>query len=190
MHLEALGLALAASLGMWVFMLVQAQYFFTSKASIKLKLKGLKWYDAKEIVTIGFPGAIGNGYQTIRGFIVNGLLTAYVGSAVISAFAASNAIMAFFWAIPGGMLNVSRMMMSVSVGEEDRTTLTNVMRTAIFRFIPLQCAISAFIILMSKQFTLMFYQNTADPVFGMTLWGYRILPLCIIKPILLPNTGI
>lgn len=80
MHLEALGLALAASLGMWVFMLVQAQYFFTAKASIKLKLKGLKWDDAKEIVTIGFPGAIGNGYQTVRGFIVNGLITAYVGS--------------------------------------------------------------------------------------------------------------
>ena len=179
MHLEALGLALAASLGMWVFMLVQAQYFFTSKASIKLKLKGLKWDDAKEIVTIGFPGAIGNGYQTVRGFIVNGLITAYVGSAGISAFAASNAIMAFFWAIPAGMLNVSRMMMSVSVGEEDRTTLTNVMRTAIYRFIPLQCAISAFIIIMARPFTLVFYQNTADPVFDMTMWGYRILPLCM-----------
>ncbi len=179
MHLEALGLALAASLGMWVFMLVQTQYFFTSKASIKLKLKGLVWDDAKEIVTIGFPGAIGNGYQTIRGFIVNGLLTAYVGSAGISAFAASNAIMAFFWAIPAGMLNVSRMMMSVSVGEEDRTTLTNVMRTAIYRFIPLQCAISAFIIIMARPFTMVFYQNTADPVFDMTMWGYRILPLCM-----------
>ena len=179
MHLEALGLALAASLGMWVFMLVQVQYFFTSKASIKLKLKGLVWDDAKEIVTIGFPGAIGNGYQTIRGFIVNGLITAYVGSDGISAFAASNAIMAFFWAIPAGMLNVSRMMMSVSVGEEDRTTLTNVMRTAIYRFIPLQCAISAFIIIMARPFTMVFYQNTADPVFDMTMWGYRILPLCM-----------
>ena len=179
MHLEALGLALAASLGMWVFMLVQAQYFFTSKASIKLRIKGLKWDDAKEIVTIGIPGAIGNGYQTIRGFIVNGLITSYVGSVGLSAFAASNAILLFFWAVPAGMLNVSRMLMSVSIGEEDRTTLTNVMRTALFRFIPLQLAVSAFIILMAKPFTMMFYQNPADPVFDMTMWGFRILPLCM-----------
>ncbi len=179
MHLEALGLALSASLGMWVFMLVQAQYFFTSKASIKLKFKNLKWDDAKEIVTIGIPGAIGNGYQTVRGFIVNGLITTYVGSVGISAFAASNAIMAFFWAIPAGMLNVSRMMMSVSIGEEDRTTLTNVMRTALYRFIPLQCIISAFIMIMARPFTMVFYQNPAEPVFDMTMWGYRLLPLCM-----------
>jgi anti-sigma regulatory factor (Ser/Thr protein kinase)/O-antigen/teichoic acid export membrane protein len=179
MHLEALGLALAASLGMWIFMLVQAQYFFSSKASIKLKFKGLRWDDIKEIITTGIPGAIGNGYQTIRGFIVNGLLISYVGSAGISAFTASNAILAFFWAIPAGMLNVSRMLMSVSVGEEDRTTLTNVMRTALFRVVPLQCAVSAFIILMAKPFTMMFYQDVTDPVFGMTLMGYRILPICM-----------
>ena len=179
LHLEALGLALAASLGMWVFMLVQAQYFFTSKASIKLRLKGLKWDDAKEIVTIGFPGAAGNGYQTIRGFVLNGLITSYVGSVGISAYATTCAVMGFFWAIPAGMLNVSRMMMSVSIGEEDRTTLTNVMRTMLYRFIPLQCAISAFIILMAKPFTMIFFQNPADPVFNMTLWGIRIIPLCM-----------
>jgi len=87
--------------------------------------------------------------------------------------------MAFFWAIPAGMLNVSRMMISVSIGEEDRTTLKNVMMTALFRFIPLQCAVSAFIILMAKPFTLVFFQNQSEPVFAMTMWGYRILPLCM-----------
>lgn len=179
LHLQALGLAIASSLGMWVFMLVQAQFFFTPQASIRLNFKGLRWDDAKEIVTIGFPGAIGNGYQTIRGLIVNGLIISYVGNVGISAFAASNAIMAFFWAIPAGMLNVSRMMISVSIGEEDRTTLKNVMMTALFRFIPLQCAVSAFIILMAKPFTLVFFQNQSEPVFAMTMWGYRILPLCM-----------
>ena len=179
LHMQALGLAIASSLGMWVFMLVQAQYFFTAGSTLKLRLKNFSLIEAKEIVTIGFPGAIGNGYQTIRGLIVNGLIISYVGNVGISAFAASNAIMAFFWAIPAGMLNVSRMMISVSIGEEDRTTLKNVMMTALFRFIPLQCAVSAFIILMAKPFTLVFFQNQSEPVFAMTMWGYRILPLCM-----------
>lgn len=178
-HMQALGLAIASSLGMWVFMLVQAQFFFTSKSSLKLKINGVSLSDVKEIVTIGFPGAIGTGYQTIRGFIVNMLITTYVGSVGISAFAAVTSIMAFFWAVPLAMLNVSRMIISVSIGEEDRTTLKNVMRTALYRFIPIQCAITCFIILMAKPFTLVFFQDQSETVFSMTMWGFRIIPLCM-----------
>lgn len=179
LHMEALGLALASAFGMWVFMLVQAQYFFSGKSALKLKLSGLKWGDGGEIARIGVPGAITYGYQTVRGFIVNALILTYVGSVGLSAFAASDAILRFFWSVPGGMLAVSRMMISVSVGEEDRTTLTNVMRIALFRFIPLQSAISLFIILMARPFTLIFYQDVTSEVYQMTLWGFRIIPLCM-----------
>jgi anti-sigma regulatory factor (Ser/Thr protein kinase) len=53
------------------------------------------------------------------------------------------------------------------------------MRTAIYRFIPLQCVVTAFIIIMAKPFTLIFFQNQSDPVFTMTMWGFRIIPLCM-----------
>ena len=185
LHMEALGLALASSLGMWVFMIVQAQYFFSGKSALRISTTSLSWNDGAEIAKIGIPGAINYGYQTLRGFIVNGLILTYVGSVGISAFAASDAILRFFWAIPAGMMAVSRMMMSVSIGEEDRLTLTNVMRTAMFRFLPLQCAVSAFIILMAKPFTMIFYQDVTSDVYNLTLWGYRILPLCMPLSIIL-----
>jgi Na+-driven multidrug efflux pump len=61
----------------------------------------------------------------IRGVVVNMLLVQYVGSVGISAFTAANTLLGLFWAIPNGMLAVSRMLISISVGEEDRKTLVD-----------------------------------------------------------------
>ena len=179
LKLEALGLALASSLGMWVFMGVQAQVYLSGKSHLRLLTKSLSWRDSGEILRIGIPGALSNVYQTARGLITNNLLTAYVGSVGVSAFATADNVMRIFWAVPVGMLAVSRMLISVSVGEEDRQTLTDVMRVMFKRFLPLQAAISAGIILCAVPLTRIFFQDPAEPVYMMTVWGLRILPICM-----------
>ena len=177
--LEALGLALASSLGMWVFMGVQAQFYFSGKSHLRLRVRSLSFSDIGEILRIGIPGALSNVYQTVRGLIVNNLLTSFVGSVGISAFAAADNVMRIFWSVPVGMLAVSRMLISVSVGEEDRQTLTDVMRVMFKRFLPLQTAISAVIILCAVPLTRIFFQDPAESVYMMTVWGLRILPTCM-----------
>ncbi len=179
LHLEAFGLALASSLGMWVFFLVELQYFLSGKSHLRLSLRGIRWKESLEIIRTGIPGALASGYMTLRGFIVNGLITTYAGSAGISAFAAANNLLGLFWAIPNGMLAVSRIMISVSVGEEDRKTLTDIMRVMFRRFVPLMLLISAALALLAGPLTRVFFQNPAEPVFMMTVWGFRILPLCM-----------
>ena len=179
MHLEAFGLALASSIGNWIFFAVQIQYFLSDSSDLKVLLKKPDIGDAKEIITTGLPGAATNAYQTLRGLIVNHLIEAFVGSIGISAFATADNLLRIFWAIPAGMLTVSRLLISVSIGEEDRQTLTDVMRVMFKRFVPLMSIVSALIILFSKPLTMLFYQNTSDPVFMMTVWGLRILPLCM-----------
>ena len=179
LHLEAFGLALASSLGMWLFLAVQARYYFTGKSQLRIDLRRLSWGESGEIFRIGLPGAASNVYQTARGLIVNRLLEAFVGSVAISAFAASDSILRIFWSIPGGMLAVSRMMISVSVGEEDRQTLADVMRVMFRRFLPLMAGVSALIILCAVPLTRVFYRDPAEPVYRMTVWGFRILPLCM-----------
>lgn len=179
LRLEAFGLALASALGMWVFMLVQAQFYVSGKSHLRFSTKKLDWKESREIFHIGLPGALSNIYQTARGLIVNGLLGSFVGSAGISAFAAANNLLGIVWAIPVGMLAVSRMMISVSVGEEDRRTLTDIMRVMFRRFIPLMCAVCAAIILAAVPLTRIFFRDPAEPVYMMTAWGLRILPLCM-----------
>ncbi|MBE5996835.1 MAG: hypothetical protein E7240_05705 [Lachnospiraceae bacterium] len=179
LKMEAFGLALASSLGMWVFLIVLAQYYFTGRSLLKLNLRLMNGKETGNILRIGYPGALSQMYQTIRGFIVNGLLTAFIGAAGISAFAAANTLMGFAWTIPAGMLNVSRMMIGVSVGEEDRQTLTDIMRNMFLRFLPLMASVCALIILCAKPLAGLYYKDTASSVYQMTVWGFRILPLCM-----------
>ena len=175
----AFGIALASSLALWVYFAIEAEYFLSGKSHLRFDFKHVAWQESGAIIRIGIPGAASNGYQTLRGLIVNALITAYVGSVGLSAFAASDSILRFIWAIPGGMLAVSRMIISISVGEEDRQTLTDVMRNMFFRFVPLMCAVSALIILLAVPLTRFFYRDPSAPVFMMTVCGFRILPLCM-----------
>ena len=177
LRMETLGLALSTSLGLWVFAAVQMLYYVRGKSLLRLSFRKIHWKESAEIVKIGAPGAFSYCYQTARGLIVNMLTLSFVGSVGISAFAAANSFLGLFWAIPGGMLAVSRMLISVSVGEEDRESLQNVMRIMFFRYLPLMSAIALLLIAAAVPMTRMYYQDTTDPVFMMTVWGFRILPL-------------
>ena len=177
--MEAFGLALATSLGMWSFVLVEAWPFLAGKTHLRIGAKKLQWRECGDIVKIGFPGAASNIYQTARGLIVNHLIEIVVGSVGISAFAAADNLMRIFWALPTGMLAVSRLMISVSIGEEDRQSLTDVMRVMFRRYLPMMCAVVAGIILCAVPMTRIFYRNPSEPVYQMTVWGLRILPLCM-----------
>ena len=184
LHLEAFGLALASSLGMWVFLAVQAEYFLSGRSLLRIG-RIHSWSDCMQIVQIGLPGAASSLYQTARGLIVNHLLEIFIGSVAISAFAASDSLLRIFWAVPSGMLAVSRMLISVSIGEEDRQTLEDIMRVMFRCFLPIMGCISAMIILFAEPMTRIFYRDPAEPVYMMTVWGLRILPLCMPLSIIL-----
>ena len=179
LRLEAFGIALSSSLGMWIFMAVEVQYFFSGNSIIKFSFRKLNFRECIPLVKIGFPGAATNLYQTLRGLAVNQLLAAFVGSVGISAFAAANNIMGFFWSIPTGMMAVSRLLISVSVGEEDRQTLRDIMRVMFSRFIPIMLAVDALIISFAPILTRLFFKDPSLPVFRMTADGFLILPLCM-----------
>ena len=183
--MEAFGLALATSLGLWVFAGVQLLYYLRGKSMLRLGLRGVRLEASGEIFKVGVPGALSYGYQSIRGLIVNMLTLGFVGSMGVSAFAASNSFLGLFWAIPGGMLAVSRMMISVSVGEEDRESLQNVMRIMFLRYLPLMSVIALALMAAAVPLTHLYYQDPSEPVFMMTVWGFRILPLSMPLSIIL-----
>ena len=179
LRLEAFGLAMASSLGLWVFFAIQAQYFASGKSHMHLRIRKLDWKDSLKIIRTGIPGAASQGYQTIRVFTLNWLMATFVGKAGISAYTASGNLIVLFWAIPSGMLAVSRLMMSVSKGEEDRQTLTDVMRVMFRRYLLLMGLVCAAIISCAVPLTRILFRDPTDPVYNMTLWGVRLLPLCM-----------
>ena len=179
MKMGVWGLSLASSLGAWIYFLVQAQYFFSKKSRLKFSQKDIDIKELKKIFIIGYPGALSNCWQTLRGFIVNFLLAAYVGTVGISAFCAANTLMMLAWCVPAGMVAVSRMVMSVGVGEEDRASVSDVMRVMFKKFCLVNNVIALFIILFANKLAGIFYHDIFSQVYILTTWGFRLLPLCL-----------
>ncbi len=180
MKMETLGLSLASSIGMWSFFAVELQYFLSKKSKLKVIGGTARKSDFAGIIKVGFPGAATLVYLTFRGLILNKLLDIHIGPTGISAFATATNLLSIFWAVQGGMLAVSRLLMSISVGEEDRRTVTDIMRVMVRYFIPLMLAVDLAVFALAVPLTWLFYKDTSQEVFIMTVWGIRIM--CLAMP--------
>ena len=179
LNMGTFGLGLSTSVSFLVFFGIQAFFYFRGKSEWKISLRGCRWKDAGKIFTLGYPGALSRFVEMFRCLIVNGLILAYIGNDGVSSFAASNSLLAVIWAIPFGMVAVSRMLFSISIGEEDRRSLVSVFRIVMTKGMLLMGVIVALLVILAEPLTRMFYQNPADPVYHMTVMGFRLLPLCM-----------
>lgn len=173
------GLSLATSTGAWIYFLAQAQAFMAKGSQFKFSFKDIAAKDLLQILKVGYPGALSNGYQTIRGLVVNYLLAAFVGAAGLSAFCAANSLMTLVWCVPAGMVAVSRMVMSVGLGDEDRMTVGDVMRVMFKKFCLVNLLLGVVIIIFAKDLAYLFYKDVNSEVYMMTVWGFRLLPLTL-----------
>ena len=178
-NLGTFGLGLGSAVAVWAFCLVNASYYFTGKSEMKFSLRSFRMKKCLDIVQMGYPGAISRFVEMFRCFIVNLLILRYVGSGGLSAFAASNSVMAIFWPVPFGMMAVTRMMLGISIGEEDRSSLVGTCRVFMRNCMVFQLCLTALLVLLARPFTLLFFRDPADEVYQMTLMGLRILPLCM-----------
>ena len=176
--MESLGLALAASVGLWIFCLAQGTYYLSGKSSMKWNWKQRSGKTTGDIVRFGYSGALTNYWQTLRGILINTMLTAAVGVGVagVSAYAAVNTFLNLFWAIPFGMMTVSRMLIGVALGEEDRQSLIDVMRNMFRRCVPLMSGIALLLILCAEPLARMYFQESI-PEYQMAVMGFRLIPI-------------
>ena len=178
------GLGLASSVSSWVFFLIQAAWYLRGKSEWKLSFRRCLWKDAPAIVRLGYPGALARFLEMFRCVIVNLLVVRYVGSAGLAAFSASNSFLGIIWSLPFGMVAVGRIVFSITVGEEDRRSTIDIMRVILFRGGRLVLFVVALLVALAVPLTRMYYQDPADPVFGMTVMGFRLLPLCMLPSVL------
>ena len=173
------GLGLATSVSEWIFLAVLAMYYILGKSEWRFSLKGCNWKDAPQIVKLGYSGALSRFVEMFRCLIVNFLILQYVGSVGISSFAASNSVLALFWPVIFGMVAVARMLFSISLGEEDRRSLIDIMKIVMTRGMLVVFAIVAGLIIFAQPLTQMFFRDTSDPIYHYTVMGFRLLPLCM-----------
>ena len=179
LDMDTLGLGLGSSAAAWVFFAIQALGYVRGRSELKVSPKDTDRGDALAIVRLGYSGAISRFVEMFRCLIVNALVLRYVGSAGLSAFAASNSVLAIVWALPFGMMAVCRMLLSISIGEDDRKGMADAMKVAVGRGFLLMCLVAGALIACAVPLTRLFYRDAADPVYGMTVMGFRLLPCCM-----------
>ena len=177
--MSAFGLGLASSLSEWLFFAVQFIHYLQKRSPLRLSVRACNWKDLPNIIKRGYSGALSRFVEMFRCLIVNALILKCVGDIGLSSFAASNAFMAIMWTIPFGMVAVSRMLFSISVGEEDRRSIVDIMRVVFKKCIPIICVVAVIIALLAEPITQLFYRNPSDEVYHMTMMGFRMLPFCM-----------
>ena len=173
------GLGLASAVSCWAFLAIQAAYYLSGKSKWSFSPRKCIWKDATEICLLGYPGALSRFVEMFRCFIVNSLLVTYVGSAGLASFAASNSLLAIFWAVPFGMAAVGRMVFSINRGEADRRSLIDMMRVLLKWGIVIMIGIAGMLCLLAVPLTRLFCRDITSPVYSMTVAGFRILPWCM-----------
>ena len=74
------GLGLSTTVSSWLFCIVQATYYFGSKASIRFSMKDLDLSYLKDMIRIRIPGAVVQFCLTIRGLALNKIILGYAGN--------------------------------------------------------------------------------------------------------------
>lgn len=174
------GLGLATSISNWVYLIFLASYYFTNKAVIKFNFKTIDFRDLKDIVSYGMPGAVTQFGQVVRGIILNYIFLLFVGDNGVAAYAAVCSFGGIFFAVDSALSAATRLLISVYVGEKDRTGLNIIIRTALVRGVLLNAAVSVVFALFSNQFASVFYSRDAYELFSMTRLGFIMFPISMI----------
>ncbi len=177
LKMDMLGLGLATSISCWVLFLVQFSFYVFSKPTITFRLKGIQWGDIAPIIKIGLPGAIAVFCLAVRGIVLNNMLLHYSGNDGVSALSAmSTCCGGFLYAITAGLGSATRLLGSIYIGEEDRTSLILVMRTALFKGVGMVCVLAILVSVCSAPISSIFFTPGTN-VFNLTRQLFLIYPL-------------
>ncbi len=176
LHMGMLGLGLATSISTWALFLIQASFYLTGKANITIQLKGFRWGDLWDMIKIGLPGAIVVFCLAARGIILNNLLLSSAGNDGVSALSALNTCGGFLYAITAGLGSATRLLVSIYVGEEDRTSLVLIIKTALVKGTSLVIGLAAAVMACSGLISSIFFTPGTN-AYDLTRQLFLIYPL-------------
>ena len=171
------GLGLATSISNAVFFLIQFMYYLTGKAVIKLSVSAVKWGDLKDIFKYGFPPAIAQFCILLRFVIINYLIRDNVGADGLATFSAIMSFGNLYWAVSSGVISAMLMLASVYTGEEDKESLTSLMRVFFKRGILVDILASLVYMALCVPLTNIYYHDPTATVYSMTRLGFFLFPI-------------
>ena len=173
LNMGAMGLGIATSLSNWAYLAVVGSFFLKPEATLKYSIRTIDWKEMASMVSIGFPSALLVFLTALRGTIFNRMLAAHATLEAVAALATFNMVYILFSAMVSGISTTGRILASVSYGEEDRRSLTLLMRTILTKGYAIVLITAALELLLAGFFTGLYYSDHTSAVYAMTLNGIR-----------------
>ena len=173
LNMGAMGLGIATSLSNWAYLAVVGSFFLKKEATLKYSIRTIDWKEMASMVSIGFPSALLVFLTALRGTIFNRMLAEHATLEAVAALATFNMVYILFSAMVSGISTTGRILASVSYGEEDRRSLTLLMRTILTKGYAIVLITAALEFLLAGFFTGLYYSNHTSAVYAMTLNGIR-----------------
>ena len=162
------GLALATSVSCWVYFLVLAQYYVTGKAQLVPRVRSIAWSETGPLLRIGFPGALLVFCLAARSLVINRLLLRYAGEPGLAAMSAFNMVAGLILAVSIGAGTATRILTSISIGEEDREAIRSLARVLLTRALLLTAAIGALVSILCGPLASVFFTDRSSEVFRLS----------------------
>ncbi len=173
------GLALATALSNVVYFLILVPYYFSKKAQLHFSFKKVLWSYAGSMFKIGFPGALLVFCLAIRGIIINRVLLYYSGDDGLAAMSAFNMVAGLFVAYALGNGAVERILISVFLGEEDKSGVRQVLRILMTKGLLLSCAVGALMAVLAPVMSGVFFADHTSNAYVLLVQLFVIYSFCM-----------
>lgn len=156
------GMALATSISYFAAVIFCLLHFFRKKSCIKLDFKSVRAKDLGPIISYGFPSAIGQACNGLNTLIINNILLTIGGTLFVSSFSCQSTVATFLQSASLGIGMTALMVLSIIVGEEDRTSLIKVFKKILLIGLIINTCIMVFVLISADWIASIFCSSDAE----------------------------
>ena len=172
-HGGMFGMGLASALSYYVAVLIGAGYFLSKRCVFRFSLNRIRLRKIRELVADGLPSLYGMASSVVMIFAVNQILLSAGGKAAVAAFSVINTIVNAANCISTGTGGVALTLSGILFNEEDRTGLSELLRTLWRSSVVLGLAVMALLLAFARPFAAFFIPH-AGMSQSMAVRGLRI----------------
>lgn len=172
---ELTGAAIATAIAQFVVMALGLVYFFTSRATLRLRLDQIriKFAVIPQIFAIGTPSLIMYAYGSVMVALHNGLFAAYGNQLMIGAYAILGYIVTVYYLTAEGIANGMQPLVSYNHGAGNQQNIRKLLKVAMFTAVSVGMAFVLLLNLFPTQFISVF--NSGDTqLIEYTVTGIRL----------------
>lgn len=155
-HGGMFGMGLASALSYYVAMAIGIGYFLSKKCIYKFSLSRVQWRKICELVKGGVPSLFGMASSVVMIFGVNRILLNTGGASAVAAFSVVNTIINASNCISTGSGGVALTLSGVLYNEEDRSGLSEMLRTMVRSSIVLGLSVMALLMVFARPCVMLF----------------------------------